>query len=188
MDFPSPSMLGSFYSGFKYRKKVKVIQPWLTLCYYMDHTVEFNGILQARILEWVAVLSFRGFSQPRDWTQVSHIEGGFFTSWATREALKYGSSDQILHPLILSNQTEDFVFSLKIFINEKCTVLTRIHQRNKTNGSICLFIYLSIFELVHMIMGAKSPWSAICKVETQISQWYNSSVSTKSWESGVPVV
>ena len=31
------------------------------------------GILQARIPEWVAVPSFRGSSQPRDWIQVSHI-------------------------------------------------------------------------------------------------------------------
>ena len=30
----------------------------------------------------------RGSSQPRDWTQVSHIAGGFLTSWATREALQ----------------------------------------------------------------------------------------------------
>ena len=44
------------------------------------------GILQARILEWVAVPSSRGSSQPRDRTQVSHITGRFFTSWATREA------------------------------------------------------------------------------------------------------
>jgi len=36
-------------------------------------------ILQARILEWVAIPSFRGFSQPRDRTQVSSIAGGFFT-------------------------------------------------------------------------------------------------------------
>ena len=43
-------------------------------------------ILQARILEWVAMPYFRGSSQPRDWTQVSHIVGGFFTVWATREA------------------------------------------------------------------------------------------------------
>ena len=42
-------------------------------------------ILQARILEWVAVLSSRGSSQPRDRTLVSCISGGFFTSWATRE-------------------------------------------------------------------------------------------------------
>ena len=38
-----------------------------------------HGILQARILEWVAMLSSRGFSQPRDRTQVSHIAGRFFT-------------------------------------------------------------------------------------------------------------
>ena len=45
-----------------------------------------HGILQARILEWVAVVFSRGSSQPRDQTQVSCIADGFFTSWATREA------------------------------------------------------------------------------------------------------
>ena len=44
------------------------------------------GILQARILERVAMPSSRGSSQPRDRTQLSHIAGGFFTIWATREA------------------------------------------------------------------------------------------------------
>ena len=43
-------------------------------------------ILQARILKWVAFLFFRGSSQLRDQTQVSHIAGRFFTSWDTREA------------------------------------------------------------------------------------------------------
>ena len=37
------------------------------------------GILQARILVWVAMPSCRGSSQPSDQTQVSHIAGGFFT-------------------------------------------------------------------------------------------------------------
>ena len=46
-----------------------------------------HGILQARILEWVAIPSSRGSSQPSDWTQVSHIAGGFFTLWVTGEAL-----------------------------------------------------------------------------------------------------
>ena len=46
-----------------------------------------HGILQARILEWIAMPSSRGSSQPRDWTRVSHIVGRFFTIWATREAL-----------------------------------------------------------------------------------------------------
>ena len=43
-----------------------------------DYTV--HGILQARILEWVAFPFSRGSSQPRDRTQVSHIAGEFFTS------------------------------------------------------------------------------------------------------------
>ena len=47
-----------------------------------------HGVLQARILEWVAIPFSRGSSQPRDRTQVSCIAGGFFTSWATREAQK----------------------------------------------------------------------------------------------------
>ena len=50
----------------------------------MDYTV--HGILQARILEWVAVPFSRGSSQPRDRTQVSRIAGVFFTSLATWEA------------------------------------------------------------------------------------------------------
>ena len=45
-----------------------------------------HGVLQARTLEWVAVPSSRGSSQPRDQTQVSRIAGRFFTLWATREA------------------------------------------------------------------------------------------------------
>ena len=65
--------------------KVKVSQSYLTLCNPMNYTV--HGILQARILEWVAFPFSRGSSQPRDRTQVSHIAGGFFTSWVTREAL-----------------------------------------------------------------------------------------------------
>ena len=36
------------------------------------------GIVQARILEWVAMPSSKGWSQPRDWTQVSHIAGKLF--------------------------------------------------------------------------------------------------------------
>ena len=55
-----------------------------TLCNPMDYTV--HGILQARILEGVAVPFSRGSSQPRVRTRVSCIGGRFFTVWATREA------------------------------------------------------------------------------------------------------
>ena len=51
--------------------KVKVTQSRLPLCDPMDDTV--HGILQARMLEWVAFPFFRGSSQCRDWTQVSRI-------------------------------------------------------------------------------------------------------------------
>jgi len=67
--------------------KMTMAQSCLTLCDSVDSTV--NGILQARILEWVAFHFSRGSSQPRDWTQVSHIAGGFSTSWAIRESSVY---------------------------------------------------------------------------------------------------
>ena len=58
-------------------------------CDLMDYNLlgsSVHRILQARMLEWVATILFSGgSSQPKDWTQVSHIAGGFFTDWATRE-------------------------------------------------------------------------------------------------------
>ena len=48
-----------------------------------------HGILQARILEWVAVPSSRGSSWPRNWTHIysiSCIAGRLFTHWATSKA------------------------------------------------------------------------------------------------------
>ena len=45
-----------------------------------------HGILQARILEWIAISFPRGSSQPKDRTQVSCIAGRHFNLWATREA------------------------------------------------------------------------------------------------------
>ena len=44
-----------------------------------------HGILQARILEWIAISFSRGSSRPKDWTQVSCIAGRCFNLWATRE-------------------------------------------------------------------------------------------------------
>ena len=76
--------------------KVKVAQSCPTLCDTMGYTV--HGILQARILEWLPFPFSRGSSQPRDQTQVSHITGGFFTSWATREAQEYWSGYPIPSP------------------------------------------------------------------------------------------
>ena len=62
--------------------KVKVAQSCWTLCEPVDYTV--LGILQARILEWVAIAFSRGSSWPRNRTGVSCITGRFFTIWAIR--------------------------------------------------------------------------------------------------------
>ena len=84
-------------------KEAKVKQKWTrvirylayfaqscpTLCDPMDYKV--HGILQARILEWVAFPFSRGSSQPTDQTQVSRIAGRFYTSWATGKAQEYWS-------------------------------------------------------------------------------------------------
>ena len=67
-----------------------VTQSFPTLCDPMDCSPpgsSVHGILQARILEWLAICFSRESSRPRDRTQVSCIADGFFTIWATREAL-----------------------------------------------------------------------------------------------------
>ena len=67
----------------------------------MDYTV--HGILQARILEWVAFPFSRGFSQPRDRTQVSHIADHLPAEPQGKPTLKFNHSLTILspsHPLL----------------------------------------------------------------------------------------
>ena len=68
----------------------EVAQLCPTLCDPVDGNLlgfSVHGILQARILEWIAISFSRGSSQPRDRTQVSRIGGRCFNLSATREAL-----------------------------------------------------------------------------------------------------
>ena len=65
-----------------------VTQSCPTLCdpvHYSPPGSSVHGIIQARILEWVAISFSRGSSWTRDRTQVSCIAGRCFTVWATRE-------------------------------------------------------------------------------------------------------
>ena len=69
--------------------KVLVAQLCLTLCDPMDCSLPgftVHEILQARILEWVAISFSMVPSEPSDWTWVSSIVGRFFTIWTTRKA------------------------------------------------------------------------------------------------------
>ena len=83
----SPSELSKRLS---FQSLVLAAQSYPTLCEPRDCSPPgsfVHGILQVRILEWVAILFSRASSQPRDLTWVSYIAGRLFTNWATREAL-----------------------------------------------------------------------------------------------------
>ena len=70
--------------------KVLVIQMCLTLCNPMDCSLSgpsVHGILQAKILEWIAIPFSKESSWSRDQTPISFIAGRFFTVLATREVL-----------------------------------------------------------------------------------------------------
>ena len=73
----------------KVKGEGEVVQSCPTLCDPMDCNLlgfSVHGILQARILEWIAISFSKGSSRPRDWTRVSRIGGRRFNLWATREA------------------------------------------------------------------------------------------------------
>ena len=88
-------------SGWKWIHKIFVHIVCCVLCLVGQSclTVQPHGLqvirllcpwmLQASILEWIAMHSAKGSSQPRDWTQVSHVTGGFCT-------VHQGSSLQIV--------------------------------------------------------------------------------------------
>ena len=73
---PVPPALGAGFLPTVPPVKVKAAQLCPTLCDPMDYTV--HGILQARMLEWVAFPFSRASFQPRDWTQVSCLSGAFY--------------------------------------------------------------------------------------------------------------
>ena len=78
-----------------------VTQSCLTLCDPVDCSPpgsSVHGILQARVLEWVAIFFSRGYSQARDQTQLSHTAGRLFNHWATREALAMQKNNYIFIP------------------------------------------------------------------------------------------
>ena len=79
-------------SIYSFNIKVLVTQSCPTLYDPMDYSPpdsSIHGILEARILKWVAISFSRGYSWPRDWTQVSCIASRLFTKWATKEASQY---------------------------------------------------------------------------------------------------
>ena len=77
-----------------------VVSDSLNMCLNAGSCVQ--GILQARILEWVAISFSRESSQSRDWTWVSCIVSGFFTLWATDFSLLFSISPVYVLIFIIS--------------------------------------------------------------------------------------
>ena len=111
-------LIAALFTMAKTWNQQKCPWKWKSLyCVQLFATLDciVHGILQTRILEWVAFPFSRGSSQPRDQTQVSRIAGGFFTSWATREALvsvdRWVDKKDVVHVsdgILLSHKKEWF--------------------------------------------------------------------------------
>ena len=102
--------------------KVLIGQSCLTPFDTVDYSPpgsSVHWILQARILEWVAIPYFRRSSQPGDQTQVSHIAGRFFTIWATRETqlIRYYCPILTHVTLLLISPHIFFVTTLLLLLN-----------------------------------------------------------------------
>ena len=91
------------------KKRVEVAQLCPAFCDTMDYSLpgsSVHGILQARMLEWVAIPFSRGSSQPRDRTRVSCAAGRFFIVYGPRDARKVGKEMQTAqHSLLTSPST-----------------------------------------------------------------------------------
>ena len=112
--------------------RVTFMQKVVTLCNPIDYAV--HGILQARILEWVAFPFSSGSSQPRDQIQVFGIAGGFFTSCATGKPK--------LDAVLLAQQS---LLSSKIFPYDSDVITSKSPGGSFLNPRILVSILLYCF-------------------------------------------
>ena len=103
----------------------------------MNHSMldsSVYGILQARILEWVAISFSRGSFPPRHWTWASCFAGRFFTIWATRQA-------QERRYLINENVCERYEFCRKYL--KACSFKTVTFHKHKRQLNLIVQIWAS---------------------------------------------
>ena len=98
----SPGVFSKYRSGWGTGPRKSGVAQWcLPLCGPVDYSLpgsSVHGILQARVLERVAISFSRRSSRPRDRIRVSCIAGRCFTVWATREAPRGGQSSCLWPP------------------------------------------------------------------------------------------
>ena len=117
-----------------------------------------HGILQARILEWVAMPSSRGSSQPRDWTWISCIAGRFFIMWATREVPSHPPQRKrwwkfrhlVMQIKTVSHPLEGLKCKTKIPENMKCINISSLMVTSLPHSYKLLLLLLSLFSRVQL--------------------------------------
>ena len=120
--------------------EVKVAQSCPTLSNCIVH-----GILQARILQWVAFPFSRETSQLRDWTQVSLIAGRFFCIWATRETQNSHSQRQIRSQIL----------DLEMFLLNEGVLFIVINQLPYVDDIFILFLTSFFFFFTNLVTNYK---------------------------------
>ena len=118
---------------------VLVAQSCPTLCDLIDCSPSgssVHGILQARVLEWVAVLFSRRSSWPSAWTRFSWIAGRFFTIWVTRKA----SPGSLPQPASINPVSLNSHMKCSIGLQRKVDEfrVPNSHIGHKLSASLCL--------------------------------------------------
>ena len=127
--------------------KVKVDSLW-------PHGYTVHGILQARILEWVAIPFSKGSSQPRDGTQVSCIAGRIFASWATREAQLKWVADPFSSGSSLTQESNRGLLHCRRVLYQlsyKGSPLRESKAGFFKVICVCVFVYLSFEMLIALL-------------------------------------
>ena len=105
LTLPSSPWVKATENSTAFHTECVCVCVWITqFCDPMDCSppvFSVHGVLQARILEWVANPLPRGSSWPRDRTWVFRTAGGFFTVWAMREARSTWQSTSTPYLLLL---------------------------------------------------------------------------------------
>ena len=124
------------------------------------------GILQARILEWVAIPFSRGSSQCRDWTQISCISGRLFTSWASRVACEYNK--YYVYKIAYIIHITFILWNMYLYIWKQWTISQCISAHyclslmQKSGGYPVCFIEFPCFSRELVTLGDQSSFAVLC--------------------------
>ena len=135
-----------------------------------------HGILQAKILEWVAISFCQGSSRPRDRTWVSRIAGRLFTIWVTRESQINQNSN--LSSLLTSSVTFSFLnfgFLLPWILSAPTL---KVYWEDKAHVSTW-YIVNTRFLWVHIELPVSTIKTSLCPLN--LSHWFVFLISVQNF-------